>query len=238
MQFPEHSDPFEVGGNPSAALPHPSSYGASAYGNASYGGASFGRYPSPYGPGYSSYGGIGGVGMAGMGGLGGYGGGRHGGVIGDLRQAQAGSAAVVSGMQEAMQRFARVSGLLEEVLRNVHLLFDGVFGLGYSLGAFQDEARMWLAVKSGPVAFALRLLSGMRRLWRLLVLFFCSPMAGRFSPVALVLRIVGVAPDDSSFVVAEDEATAPTSFARGDTLDSAVADYQTADFGNPGPSSM
>jgi hypothetical protein len=100
-------------------------------------------------------------------------------------------------MQEAMQRFARVSALMEEVLRNLHMLFDGVFGLGYSIGAFHQEASRWLAIKSGPVALLKRIVAHVARLWRLVALFLCSPMAGRFSPVALVLRILGVVPEYS-----------------------------------------
>lgn len=99
-------------------------------------------------------------------------------------------------MHEAMSRFARVSSMIEEVLRHLHMLFDAIFGLGYSLGAFRQEAGQWLGVKTGPVGYLARLLRRAANLWRLLCLFFMSPAAGRFSPVALVLRILGLVPED------------------------------------------
>jgi hypothetical protein len=232
---PDHNDPFESGGMTGGA---PTGvYGSgSPYGGASFGGTSYGRYNSPYSTGYSNYGNYGGMGGLGMTGGGMYGSGRYGGGIhGGIGQAQAGSAAVLSGMQEAMQRFARVSGMLEEVLRNVHLLFDGVFGLGYSLGAFHEEARMWLSVKSGPAAFVLRLLKSMKRLWRLVALFICSPMAGRFSPVALVLRVLGVAPEDTAFAIADADAVLAST--RSDSRDF-NASFLPSDNFDIGPSSL
>lgn len=108
---------------------------------------------------------------------------------------------VLSGMHDAMSRFARVSSMIEDVLRNLHMLFDAVFGLGYSLGAFRQEARMWLAIKTGPVGFVARVLKRASNVWRLLCLFFMSPMAGRFSPVALVLRILGLVPEEDPLEV-------------------------------------
>lgn len=103
---------------------------------------------------------------------------------------------VLSGMHEAMARFARVSSMIEEVLRNLHMLFDAIFGLGYSVGAFRQEAGQWLAIKSGPVGYVARLIRRAANVWRLLCLFFMSPAAGRFSPVALVLRILGLVPEE------------------------------------------
>lgn len=100
-----------------------------------------------------------------------------------------------------MTRFARVSALIDDVLRHLHMLFDAVFGLGYSIGAVRAETRMWLAVKTGPVAIASRMFRTVASVWRLLTLFFLSPMAGRFSPVALVLRILGLVPDDADSTV-------------------------------------
>lgn len=105
-------------------------------------------------------------------------------------------AMVLSGMQEAMSRFARVSALIEEVLRHLHMLFDALFGLGFSIGAFRQEASLWLAIKTGPVGYLARLVRRASNVWRLLCLFFMSPMAGRFSPVALVLRILGLVPEE------------------------------------------
>lgn len=103
---------------------------------------------------------------------------------------------VLNSMHDAMTRFARVSTLIDDVLRHLHMLFDAVFGLGYSVGAVREEARMWLAVKSGPVALIWRALRTALSVWRVLCIFFMSPMAGRYSPVALVLRILGLVPEE------------------------------------------
>lgn len=172
------------------------------YGHNPYG--SYGRYGAQYAANFAGYG----SGLYSSGGAmhspygNGYTGGlsRSGALYGGAQQAQAGGAAVLSGMQEAMQRFARVSGLLEEVLRNLHLLFDGVFGLGYSIGAFHDEAQLWLSVKTGPVAFLKRIYQKLARLWRLITLFLCSPFAGEFGPMSLALRILGIAPSEQALM--------------------------------------
>lgn len=106
---------------------------------------------------------------------------------------------VLSNLHDAMARFARVSAHIDEVLRHLHMLFDAVFGLGYSLGAMREEARLWLANKTGPVAIVCRLLRAFTSIWRILSLFFLSPMAGRYSPVAIVLRILGLVPDNANY---------------------------------------
>lgn len=106
---------------------------------------------------------------------------------------------VLSNIHDAMARFARVSAHIDEVLRHLHMLFDAVFGLGYSLSAMREEARLWLANKTGPVAVACRLFRAFTSLWRILSLFFLSPMAGRYSPVAVVLRILGLVPDHINY---------------------------------------
>lgn len=216
------ADPFE---NPTGASLPPMPGGAQAAGAPPVGGlhsaAPYGGYnhygASPYAAGQSGYGSGYGSGMYGGGGgvypaynppyagVGYAGAPARGGPFAvSAGQAQSGGAAVLSGMQEAMQRFARVSGLLEETLRNLHLLFDGVFGLGYSLGAFYDEARLWLAVKTGPAAFLVRVAKKLAKLWRLLALFLVSPLAGEFSPVGLVLRMLGIVPAEENPGVADD----------------------------------
>lgn len=103
---------------------------------------------------------------------------------------------VLNNLQDAMTRFARVSAHIDEVLRHLHMLFDAVFGLGYSLGAMREEARMWLANKTGPVAILWRILRAVTSIGRILSIFFLSPMAGRYSPIALVLRVLGLVPND------------------------------------------
>lgn len=196
------SDPF---GDPAVAAGHAgqvpgvggvggyqSGYAPSLYG-------SYGRYGTQFGTGFAGYGsGMHSSSPYGTGYAGGIG--RTGAIYGGAQQAQAGGAAVLSGMQEAMQRFARVSSLLEEVLRNLHLLFDGVFGLGYSIGAFHDEAQLWLSVKSGPAAFLKRIYLKLARLWRLITLFLCSPFAGEFGPMGFVLRLLGIVPSEQALM--------------------------------------
>lgn len=120
-------------------------------------------------------------------------------VLNDARQT---SEMVMSGMNDAMARFARVSSMIEDVLRNLHMLFDALFGLGYSLNAFRHEAKMWLSAKTGPFAVVAKIMRRASSVWRLLCLFFMSPLAGRFSPIALVLRILGLVPEDDPFEVA------------------------------------
>lgn len=107
---------------------------------------------------------------------------------------QQSGADMLTTMQDAMTRFARVSAHVDEVLRHLHMLFDAVFGLGYSVGAVRAEAHLWLATKIGPVALVVRMARALTSLWRVVALFLMSPMAGRFSPVALVLRMLGLAP--------------------------------------------
>lgn len=214
-------DPFEEPGLSTGIAAQPSAAGyQGTHTGAPY--SSYGRYATGYGAYASGYGGIysGGTGGAGAA-FSPYGGayaGRYGTIVGGAMQAQAGGAAVLSGMQEAMQRFARVSGLMEEVLRHLHMLFDGIFGLGYSLGAFQEEARMWLAVKSGPTAFLVRMLGKLARLWRLVTIFLCSPFAGEFSPVAFVFRLLGLTPYSEEALLDDDWAAA--SLQRDDPLSS------------------
>ncbi|PXF43397.1 hypothetical protein BWQ96_06892 [Gracilariopsis chorda] len=142
-------------------------------------------------------------------------------VLNDARQT---SEMVMSGMHDAMARFARVSSMIEDILRNLHMLFDALFGLGYSLSAFRHEAKMWLSVKTGPLAVVAKIVRRASNVWRLLCLFFMSPLAGRFSPVALVLRILGLVPEDDPFEMAlgqfrkrRDEAARSTDQTAGDS---------------------
>jgi hypothetical protein len=200
-------DPFTDGSFPSAPVPQANNGYTPVYG----GGTPYGNFGTPYNNTYMPSGfnsAMYGTGHYGSGYAAGAG--RYGAMLAGAQTAHDGGAAVLSGMQEAMQRFARVSAMMEEMLRNLHMLFDGLFGLGYSIGAFHQEASRWLAVKSGPVALLKRVVAHIARLWRLIALFLCSPMAGRFSPVALVLRILGVVPEYS--LLEESD-----SFARSET---------------------
>lgn len=176
-------------GVPPAGMP-PGYGGYSSYGggyNSGYGGGYGGMYSGGYSGGYG-----GGYGVP----YGSYGMQRQNATAQLASGARETGAMVLSGMHEAMARFARVSSMIEEVLRNLHMLFDAVFGLGYSVGAFRQEAGQWLAIKTGPVGYLARLLRRAANVWRLLCLFFLSPAAGRFSPVALVLRILGLVPEE------------------------------------------
>jgi hypothetical protein len=213
---PGGADPFTDSSFPVAPATQPGSVYPPLYG-----GTPFASHAMPYMPsGFNST-------MYGTGHYGsayGAGAGRYGAMLSGAQSARDGGAAVLSGMQEAMQRFARVSALVEEVLRNLHMLFDAVFGLGYSVGAFHQEASRWLAIKSGPVALVKRALDHVQRLWRLVVLFLCSPMAGRFSPVALVLRVLGVVPEYASF----EDADVPGPVPRGQNAETTHAHGQDA----------
>lgn len=176
-------------------------YGAPPYNNGGYagagvGGASYpGMAPGGYGGYANAYNGAYGGGY-GMPYANAYAGQRQNATAQLASDARQTGEMMLSGMHEAMSRFARVSTLVEDVLRHLHMLFDAIFGLGYSIGAFREEARLWLGVKTGPVAYLARLLKRAANVWRLLCVFFMSPMAGRFSPVALVLRILGLVPDE------------------------------------------
>lgn len=171
-----------------------------------YGGYGYGSYGGGYAGSYPAYGGGGPYGQA-YGGTYGYAPYSRAAAVGAATSTTPSSHAVgathsagtsvLTSVQEAMTRFARVSALIDDVLRHLHMLFDAVFGLGYSLGAFHAEARLWLALKTGPVAALVRVVRAVASVWRLLTLFFLSPMAGRYSPVALVLRILGLVPDDA-----------------------------------------
>lgn len=155
---------------------------ASAYGTAQYG--TLGRYGASMYP-YSATPGATYLGAT-----------RYGQGVGMLGRADVAGSAALLGLSEAMQRFARISSILEEVLRNFHMLLDGIFGLGYNLSMFSEEVKAWLTLKVGPGAVIARLLRRAAHYWRQICAFFCSPLAGRFSPVALVLQILGLAPLD------------------------------------------
>lgn len=122
-----------------------------------------------------------------------------------LQTATQASQVVLSNMQHALHRFARVSSLIEDVLRHLHMLFDAVFGLIYSISAARQEVSLWLSAKTPPAAWMRRLLRKVSAIWKVLCVFFVSPLAGRFSPVALVLRILGLVPNESGmgYVVEE-----------------------------------
>uniref|UniRef100_A0A7S0ZFF9 Peroxin-13 n=1 Tax=Timspurckia oligopyrenoides TaxID=708627 RepID=A0A7S0ZFF9_9RHOD len=172
-------------------------YGGSGgfYGSSPYSG---GMYRSPYS---SMYGGYGGSGMYGGSGL--YGGSGFGaGPLGSMAGGVMGPGGeMLNGMHSVMHSFARVSGLLEEVLRNFHMIFESVFGLFYSLSNFKQELQNVFGIsidKLSVVPLVKRAFRRLLHLWRIISLVLLSPLAGRFSPVAIVLRLLGVAPESAN----------------------------------------
>eukprot|EP00184_Porphyridium_aerugineum_P000774 CAMPEP_0184697064 /NCGR_PEP_ID=MMETSP0313-20130426/4163_1 /TAXON_ID=2792 /ORGANISM="Porphyridium aerugineum, Strain SAG 1380-2" /LENGTH=290 /DNA_ID=CAMNT_0027155825 /DNA_START=295 /DNA_END=1167 /DNA_ORIENTATION=- len=162
-------------------------YGGGMYGSGMYGG---GMYRSPY----SMYGSGMGMGM-GMG-MGGFGSTLQQGIMGP-------GGNVINGMHSIMHSFARVSGLLEELLRNFHMIFESVFGLFYCLGHFKEEVKnafgfefSWDKISIGPIIK--RVLRRVFQLWRLFTLFILSPLAGKYSPVQILLRMLGLTPNSES----------------------------------------
>uniref|UniRef100_A0A7S1XHJ0 Peroxin-13 n=1 Tax=Compsopogon caeruleus TaxID=31354 RepID=A0A7S1XHJ0_9RHOD len=102
---------------------------------------------------------------------------------------------MVNTMHGVMYAIARVSGLMEEVLRNFHMIFESVYGLLHSFGVFQQEIVAVMGPeKVQPAGFFRRVLKKVLSFWRVFVLFIMSPLAGRFSPVSVALRILGLAP--------------------------------------------
>lgn len=175
--------------SPYTMQPYGSTFG-SGYGSG-YGSYGAGGYGS-YGGGFSSMlgGGYGGYGAAG------YSAGAYGARGAYARGAPLPpGAGVLGGVQEAMARFARVSALVEDALRSLHLLFDALFGLGVSASAFSRELAVLLQAKTGPGAFIARCIRRLGRLWRLLMMVFVSPIGGRYSPVAVALRVLGLVPE-------------------------------------------
>lgn len=153
-----------------------------------YGGAYGGAYPyssTVYGAGYG--GGYGAGYGAGYGGMGAYGGMNTmmGGGYGMRR-----GVAAVAGVQDAMARFARVSAAVDDALRSLHLLFDALFGIGMAFGSLAGEMRVLIRLKSGPAAFLGRMLRRIARIWRFLMVAVMSPID---TPLALLLRILGLA---------------------------------------------
>jgi hypothetical protein len=90
---------------------------------------------------------------------------------------------VLATVQNAMQVFARFSGMLEETMRNLHLVFDSIFGLVQILALLKQEVFRFVAPKSSLFQPIVRLVERLMRFWKLFLLFLMSPLAGRYSPV-------------------------------------------------------
>ena len=122
--------------------------------------------------------------------------------------------AAVTGVQDAMARFARVSAAVDDALRSLHLLFDALFGLGLAARSLASETSVLVRAKSGPVAFVVRLLKRIARLWRLLVLAVISPVD---APFGVMLRAIGVGtpPPQAITEAVEAEEAFNNAFAEG-----------------------
>ncbi|KAJ8900770.1 hypothetical protein NDN08_000071 [Rhodosorus marinus] len=179
-----------------------------------YGGGMSGGYSGGYGRSYGGYGGMGagysryggGYGMGGYGGgYGGYGGGYGGmsgmgfggrGMMDMLGQGGEMVNGVQNSVQGVMHTVARVSGLLEELMRNFTMIFESIFGLFYSIAAFKEE--MGASLPQFEKGFVRRMLMKVLRklymLFKFFLLFAASPITHRFSPVRGILRIFGLLP--------------------------------------------
>ena len=100
---------------------------------------------------------------------------------------------LVSGMQDALSRFARVSSMVEDVLRSLHMLFDAVFALAYAIGAVRQEATAWLALTK-RTSIRGRLKALLVRLCNVLNAVFVSPFAAERSPIVYLLRLLRIIP--------------------------------------------
>uniref|UniRef100_A0A7S0BPW2 Peroxin-13 n=1 Tax=Rhodosorus marinus TaxID=101924 RepID=A0A7S0BPW2_9RHOD len=180
-----------------------------------YGGGMSGGYSGGYGRSYGGYGGMGAGysrygGGYGMGGFGGYGGGYGGyggyggmsgmfgsrGMMDMLGQGGEMMNGVQNSVQGVMHTVARVSGLLEELMRNFTMIFESIFGLFYSVAAFKEE--MGASLPQFEKGFVRRMLMRVLRklymLFKFVLLFAASPITHRFSPVRGILRILGLLP--------------------------------------------
>mmetsp|Transcript_11497 Transcript_11497/g.47824 ORF Transcript_11497/g.47824 Transcript_11497/m.47824 type:complete len:299 (-) Transcript_11497:170-1066(-) len=196
-------------------------------------GRSYGGYGG-MGSGYSRYGG--GYGMGGLGGYGGgyggysgYGGGYGGmsgmgfggrGMMDMLGQGGEMVNGVQNSVQGVMHTVARVSGLLEELMRNFTMIFESIFGLFYSIAAFKEEmgASLPQFEKGFVRRMVMRILRKLYMLFKFFLLFAAAPITHRFSPVRGVLRIFGLLPPalederlSSDFAQEENQPNTPIS---------------------------
>ncbi|EME31226.1 hypothetical protein Gasu2_19850 [Galdieria sulphuraria] len=114
---------------------------------------------------------------------------------------------MLASVQNAMQVFARFSGLMEETMRNLHLVFDSIFGLVQILGLLKQEMFRFVAPKSSVFQPVIRVAEKLLRFWKLFLLFLMSPLAGKYSPVSLVLKILGLVPEESARISLDESGT-------------------------------
>ncbi|GJQ08527.1 hypothetical protein GpartN1_g318.t1 [Galdieria partita] len=111
---------------------------------------------------------------------------------------------MLASVQNVMQVFARFSGLMEETMRNLHFVFDSIFSLVQILGLLKQEIFRFVAPKSSLFQPLIRTVEKMLRFWKLFLLFLMSPLAGRYSPVSLVLKILGLVPEENARISVDE----------------------------------
>lgn len=204
------------GGYPSSVFPN------MGYGMGGYGGLGSGLYggyaglASRFGGSMGSYGGY--MGDSGSNPLT-----TAGGAVGMLQSFVAPGQSAMATLQHVMHTVARVTGILEENMRNVHIIFDSVFGLVYNLGFLRDETRALLRGLQ-PKSWLMRMVQNLVGLWRLALLIALTPLAGRWAPIPWLLRMLRLVPanhepvSDSDSDTEEDPAEDASMGAQGDRV--------------------
>jgi hypothetical protein len=113
--------------------------------------------------------------------------------LGVLQSVMAPGQSAMATLQNVMHAIARVTGILEENMRTIHILFDSVFGLVYNLTFLREELRGALQ-HFRPKSWFTEWLQRILGLWRLLLLLALTPFSLRLPPVAAVLRFLGLVP--------------------------------------------
>ena len=222
---------------PGAYMPGGMGYGygyGSFYGPGGYGGLGSGMY-SGYTGLMSRFGAYNGMGGYGNGALAPDG--TAAGAAGVLQSVMAPGQSAMASLQHLMHTVARFTGILEENMRNVHIIFDSVFGLVYNLGFLREELR---SVFTGvqPKSWLMQLLRKILGVWRVALLVALSPLIGRFSPVAWLLKALGLAPSPVAEANGEAGPSADQALEDGEDDDDEihVRDEEQGDTGRPAPS--
>jgi hypothetical protein len=136
--------------------------------------------------------------------------------MGVLQSVMAPGQSAMATLQSVMHAVARVTGILEENMRNIHILFDSVFGLVYNFSFLREELRGALH-NFRPKFWFTQWLQRLLGVWRLLLLLALTPFSLRLPPVAALLRLLGLIPrelptseddlDDDSLSDNEDDIT-------------------------------
>ncbi|KAK4532030.1 hypothetical protein CCYA_CCYA10G2887 [Cyanidiococcus yangmingshanensis] len=124
--------------------------------------------------------------------------------MGVLQSVMAPGQSAMATLQNVMHAIARVTGILEENMRNIHILFDSVFGLVYNLTFLRDELRGVLQ-NFRPKFWFTQWLRRLLGVWRLLLLLALTPFSLRLPPVAALLRLLGLVPRELPAVNEESD---------------------------------